>query len=120
MEEIILFILTFIFVLMIYEIFVVSKTKKRKAKGLDNGKEPIEIVYLIKRYKLDLKKINYNQLLQLIALVSSLDIAIVVSLIMIPNSFILAILMGLVGCVGSVIISYHLVYLFYKKKGMIK
>lgn len=120
MEEFILFVLTFIFVLIIYEIFVVSKTKKRKAKGLENGKEPVEIVYLIKRYNLDLKKINYNQLLQIIALVSSLDIAVVVSLIMIPKNFILAIILGFIGCVGSILFSYHLVYLFYKKKGMIK
>ena len=40
MKEVILFVLTFIFVLMIYEIFVVSKTKKKKAKGEDDGREP--------------------------------------------------------------------------------
>ena len=120
MKEFILFVLTFIFVLMIYEIFVVSKTKKRKAKGEDNGKEPIEIVYLIKRYNLNMKKVNYNQLLQIISIVSSLDIAIVVSLIMIPKNFYLAIILGFVSCIGSILLSYHLVYLFYKKKGMIK
>lgn len=120
MQEFILFVLTFIFVLIIYEIFVVSKTKKRKAKGEDNNREPIEIVYLSKRYNIDLDKVNYNQLLQIISLVSSLDIAIVVSFIMIPKNFILAILIGFVSCIGSIILSYHLVYLFYKKKGMIK
>ena len=120
MKEFILFVLTFIFVLMIYEIFIVSKTKKRKAKGKDNGKEPMEVMYLIKRYNLNLNKINYNQLLQIISIVSSFDIAIVVSLIMLPDSFILSIILGFISCIGSILFSYHLVYLFYKKKGMIK
>ena len=119
MKEIILFVLTFIFVLMIYEIFVVSKTKKKKAKGEDDGREPIEIAYLIKRYKLNMKKVNYNQLLQIVALVSSFDISVVVTLVNIPMNFILCILLGFVSCIGLILLSYHLVYLFYKKTGMI-
>ena len=120
MKEVILFVLTFIFVLMIYEIFVVSKTKKKKAKGEDDGREPIEIMYLIKKYNLDMKKVNYNQLLQIVAIVSSLDIAIVVTIVMIPMNFFLLIVLGFASCIGSILLSYHLVYLFYKKKGMIK
>ena len=91
MEELVLFGLTYVFILLIYEIFIVSKTKKRKAKG-KAVKEPMEVKYLMNVYKLDMDKVNYNQLLQIISLVSSLDISLVVSL----------------------------VYLFYKKKGMIK
>ena len=119
MNELFLFAVSFFFVLLIYEIFVVSKTKKAIAKGKDNPKQPMEVKYLINVYKLDVKKVNYNQLLQIISIVSSLDISIVASLINIPDSFILEILIGFVGLVGTAFFSYHLVYLFYKKKGLI-
>lgn len=119
MDEFNLFILTFLFIFVIYEIFVVSKTKRKKAKGkLEH--EPMEIQYLINRYKLDMKKVNYNQLLQIVSLVSSFDIALVASIVLIPDNFILRICLGFVSVIGSILLSYHLVYLFYKKKGMIK
>lgn len=119
MEEIILFLLTFLTVLIIYEVFIVSKTKKKKAKKKDKVKEPTEVLYLVNRYKLDMKKVDYNQLLQIVALVSSLDIAIVVSIMAMFDNFFLEIMIGMVGVLVTILISYHLVYLFYKKKGMI-
>ena len=69
-----LFILTFLFVFVIYELFLVRKAKKNKAK-----KKPVEVQYLVNRYHIDLKKVNYKKLLNVISFVSSLDIAIVVS-----------------------------------------
>ena len=120
MSEVIIFCLTFLFVLIIYEIFIVSKTKRMKIKDSNFSKHPMEINYLINIYKLDIKKVNYNQLLQIITIVSSFDIAFVVSLINITDNFILEVLIGFVGTLGIIFFSYYLVYLFYKKKGMIK
>ena len=127
MEELGLFILSFIFVLLIYQIFIIRPAKKRKnnkSKGRkkkeDTSKELFEIKYLQARYKLDMKKINYNQLLQICAITSSFDISFIVYLIGIINNFILRILGGFIFTLGIIMLSYHLVYLFYKKKGMIK
>ncbi len=122
MEELILFILTFIFVLIIYEIFIVTPAKNRKKKPgrKKKDKEVLEVLYLTKRYRLDLEKVNYNQLLQIIAITSSLDIAIICSLIMLFDHFLLRILVGGISIVVVLLVSYHIVYLFYKKKGMIK
>jgi hypothetical protein len=122
MEELVLFILTFIFVLIIYEVFIVTPAKRRKmGKGRKKkDKEVVEVLYLMKRYKLDLKKVNYNQLLQIVAITSSLDISIICSLIMLFDNFIIRILVGGLSIVLVLLISYHIVYLFYKKKGMIK
>lgn len=126
MEELGLFILSFIFVLLIYQIFIIRPAKKRKnkkSKGRkkkeDTSKELFEIKYLQARYKLDMKKINYNQLLQICAITSSFDISFIVYLIGIINNFILRILGGFIFTLGIIMLSYHLVYLFYKKKGMI-
>lgn len=126
MEELGLFILSFIFVLLIYQIFIIRPAKKRKnnkSKGRkkteDTSKELFEIKYLQARYKLDMKKINYNQLLQICAITSSFDISFIVYLIGIINNFILRVLGGFIFTLGIIMLSYHLVYLFYKKKGMI-
>ena len=119
MQEFILFILTYILVFIIYEIFIVSP-RKRKRKKKKEYKDPVEMQYLINKYHLNMKKISYNQLLQIIAITSSFDIALSVSLILLCKNFWLEILVGALSIIGTILISYHLVYLFYKKKGMIK
>ena len=119
MEELILFLISFVFIFMVYQLLVVSKAK-RNSKKKKNKREPVEVTYLVTKYKLDIKKVNYNQLLQIIALVSSFDIALIVSLVMIVNNFFLRLLIALVATIIIILVSYHLVYLFYKKKGMIK
>ena len=57
MQQIVLFILSFIVTLIIYELLVVKKAKK------DKKNKPIEVKYLVNKYKVDLKKANYNQML---------------------------------------------------------
>lgn len=118
MQEIILFLLSYIFIFMIYEIFVVARAKKNEKKKKDD-KQPMEVKYLVNRYKFNLKKINYHKLLHVVALVSSFDIALIVSLAMLTNNYILEILIILVLVVPVILISYHLVYLVYKKRGLI-
>lgn len=118
MQEFILFLLSFIFVFLIYQIFIVRRAKSNVRKK-KTKKEPIEITYLQRRYKLDLKKVSYNQLLQIVAIVSSFDIALSVSIIMLFNNFFLEIIGGFFSIIILILVSYHLVYLFYKKKGMI-
>ena len=126
MEEIVLFIMTFLFVFILYQIFVVRKMKKIK-EDIGNKKikkkeyrEVMEISYLINVYHIDIKNINYNQLLQIVSIVSSFDIAIVVTIVSNINNFILDIVIGIVSIIFIILFSYHLVYLFYKKKGLIK
>lgn len=123
MEEIIMFILGFVFIFVIYQFIIVlpaKKSKEGKARGKKKDKEPTEVKYLVTKYKLDMKKVDYNQLLQIVALTSSFDISLTVSLILAVEDFFLAVVVGIVAIVVLIIGSYHLVYLFYKKKGMIK
>ena len=117
MQELLLIIISYIFIFLMYQLLIVrpSKSTKRKKPFV-----PVEVTYLEKRYKLNLKKVNYNQLLQIIAITSSFDITLVVSVIALVNNFFISILLAIVITVLSIIISYYFVYLFYKKKGMIK
>ena len=107
MEQLILFFLTFVVVFIGYEIFVVNRAKKNY-KNKDK-KIPIEIKYLIKKYGIDIKKINYFQLLQVVAIVSSLDITIIVTIMSLINRFIFKILFVVVCIIPIILISYSIV-----------
>ncbi len=113
--ELILFLISFVLVFLLYQIFIVRRAKSKK-----NPKEPFEVTYLVSKYKLDLKKVNYKNLLRVISIVSSFDIALVVSIIVLLKSFILEIIVGFISILVIILVSYHLIYLIYKKKGMIK
>ena len=118
MQEVILFIISFVFILIIYEILIVAKAKKNEKKKKDN-KQPMEVKYLVAKYKFNLKKVDYHKLLHVCALVSSFDIALIVSLAMIFDSYLLQLIVAIVLVVPAILFSYHLVYLIYKKKGLI-
>jgi len=118
-REFILFLMTFVFTFILYQLFLIRPLKRKIKKGKKEDKELVEIKYLVKKYKLDLKKVNYKQLLQVVALVSSFDISLVVSIIFAIHNFLLEIVIGFLATFLIILISYHLVYLFYKKKGMI-
>ena len=113
-EEIVLFVLTYIFVFLIYQFFIVRTAKKNRNDKSKN--KPIEVRYIMKKYNLTMKDVNYNQMLQLVALISSFDIALVVSIMFLINNFILEILVGVVLIVVLVLVSYNIVGKFYRKK----
>ena len=126
MEELILFFLTFLLLFVIYQIFLIGPLKeenleKRKNKSKKKSdKELLEIKYLKSKYDLDFNKIKRNQLLQICAITSSLDMAIAVTVVAFIKSFLWEIVVGFVVVVSLIYISYYLIYLFYKKKGMVK
>ncbi len=118
MEEAILFLMSFIFIFVIYEIFIVARAKKNERKKKSN-KEPMEVKYLVAKYKFDLKKVNYNRLLHVVALVSSFDMAVIVNVAMLFKSYFAQLMVALALVVPVILLSYHIVYLVYKKKGLI-
>ena len=117
MEEVMFFIITFVLLLVFYELFLVLPLKNKKNN--DKKKELLEISYLKAKYNLDFEKIPYNQLLQLCAITSCLDISIIVTIISYMDSLLWKIAVGIVCGFIFVLVSYYFVYLFYKKKGMI-
>ena len=115
MEEIILFVITFILVYIFYQIFIIKTATRRNSK-----RKPPEINYLIYRYKLDIKKVNYKSLLNIVSTVSSFDISLTVSLVSLSNSFLIEILVAIISVIITFLVSYHLVGIYYKKKGCIE
>ncbi len=114
MNEIILFLMTYLFVFFIYQIFIIRKAKRKNSK-----KRPMEVNYLINKYHVDIKRINYKKLLLIISLVSSLDISILVTIILIFDSYFIKIVVALLLVIPIIVISYHFIGSYYKKKGMV-
>ena len=96
--------------------YVIHKSFKKKKEK----KELAEIRYLVSKYNLDMKKVNYNQLLQIVALTSSFDITIIVTIVALVDNYLLSLLMCMLLVIPVVMVSYWLVFKFYKKRGMIK
>lgn len=114
MNEIVLFLMTYLFVFFIYQIFIIGKAKRKNSK-----KRPMEVNYLINKYHIDIKRIDYKKLLLIISLVSSLDISILVTIILIFDSYFIKTIVALLLVIPIIVISYHFIGRYYKKKGMV-
>lgn len=115
MEDIILFFMSFALVYLAYQLFIVRKAKKKNAK-----KKPIEVIYLVNKYRLDLDKINYKLLLQCISIVSSLDISLILSIVFLFDNYFYRIISIIVLVIPTILLSYHIVGTYYIRKGLTK
>ena len=115
MQEFVLFMMTFTVVFLIYQIFIMAKAKRR-----NSTKKPMEVRYLETRYHINIKNINYKNLLLVISLVSSFDIALLVSIVMLISNYFLSILAALILVIPLILGSYHFIGIYYEKKGMNK
>ena len=103
------------------------KFKKRKNKKLknnnldkDDDKLPVEVMYLVNKYHLDLEKINYKKLLYTVSIVASIDMAIVMVVISPIKNIYLQILVGFFVIIPLILVTYNSIANYYIKRGMIK
>lgn len=115
MEQVILFIITYILVFLIYKVYLKAKYKSKKKK-----KELTEVLYLVNKYHLDVKKIGYKKLLNVVCIVSSLDISILITIAVIKDKLFYQMLIAVILAIPLIVVSYSIVGNYYKKKGMIK
>ena len=125
MEQVFYFIICYILTFLLYLIFVILTRfrylkKKKNNKVKKERKEPVEVRYLVTRYRLNLDKVDYKKLLMIISLVSSLDISIAVSVSLLVDAYFLQLAVAFLLLVPLIFISYHFIYKYYLKKGMIK
>ena len=119
MEELILFFMSYVLIFIFYQILIIVPAKKR-ANNKKNEKELLEVKYLEIVHKVDIQKVKYEQLIQICAIVSSLDISLAVTFVCMVDGLLLELLVGFLSIIVLIVVSYYLIYLFYKKKGMIK
>lgn len=112
-KNIILFILTFLVLFLIYEFMILNDKRKRKSKNF-KGKSLIEVKLLEYCFKVPVNKIKYNKLLQVIAFVSSIDIALIVTISCgITEVGLFQILIAMVILLPILLCSYYIVSNIY-------
>jgi len=110
------FIITFIIVYLFYLISFVFKKQE-----FNPEKIPVELHFLIKKYKLDMKKIKYKSIMNIIGLVSAFDVSFTATFVFkfIKNIYI-AIIVGAIMLIPLIFITFNFIGSYYRKKGMIK
>ena len=105
----------YLVVYLFYLFFSVLKRKKFNVKKI-----PVELKLLIKKYRLDMSKINYRGIMNRIALVSSFDIAFVATFIFkfIENE-VWSIIIGAIMIIPVILITFNFIGLYYVKKGCV-
>ena len=110
------FIGTFVIIYLIYLIYYVFP----KNKKYDEDKVPIELGYLIKKYRLDMKKINFRKIMNQIGIISAFDIAFSATFISIfIDNIYLSVIFGALLIIPLIIITFNILGNIYVKKGLI-
>ena len=106
---------SFCVVYIFYYFFQVFKHKK-----YNPNKVPVELVFLIKKYKLDMSKIKYQKIMNFIGLISAFDIAFVSTFIFafVKNLY-LSILIGAIMLIPIILITFNFIGTYYVKKGCV-
>lgn len=137
MKELIYFLITFIVTFSLSYFTVIRKatkkdkkvkkgkkiklSKKKKAKTNKNENNiPVEILYLVNKYHLDLERINYKKLLYTVSIVASIDMAIAMVVISPIKNVYLQILVGFLVIIPLILVTYNSVANYYIKRGLIK
>lgn len=115
MVYIIYFIITFLIVYLISYFLLVWKKDE-----YDPNKVPVEVDYMLKKYKLDIKKINYKQMLNVISIVGSLDMALASIIIFQLENIIVQLVVGFLILIPLILISFRILGKYYVKKGYVK
>ena len=107
---------TFIVVYMFYLFSYVFNKKKK----YDPNKVPQELAFLIRKYRLDMKKINYKKIMNQIGIICAFDIAFTCTFMFafIKNVY-LAIFIGALMLIPLIIITFGFLGKYYERRGMI-
>lgn len=115
MEQLIVFGIGFLIIYLMYLFLVVLRNK-----SFSSGKVPVEVMYLVSKYKLDVNKIKYRSLLNTIGLILAFVISISITIVSFLESLILQLMLGFVVMLGLLLFSFMILGKIYKKKGMCK
>lgn len=106
-----MFLLSFIIVYLFYLVTVVLQKKKYEEFRKSN-----QVMYFVKRYKLDANKINIKKFIRIISLTNSLIISLSFTIVIKVSNIYLMILLGFFIMLPLMLMSYSLLGLYLKKE----
>lgn len=109
MESLITFIMSYIVIMIIYYFYYIMFSKRGRHA-------PIESLYLIKLYNLDINKFSYRKFLKIVGLTTSLDVAIATTVVFNFDKLVWQILFAIITVIPVIVISFILVGKYYQKK----
>lgn len=114
MKNILVALMAFILIELYYSIFVIRKKLK-----YDPNKASTEVKFLIQKFKLDMKKINYYNFMKTIALINALDIALILFWVSFIDKLNIECLVAVVLMIPVILISYTIFGNYLVKKGLV-
>lgn len=111
MLDLILYIITFIFVYLVYIIFVI----KRK-KGIERLPNSTEIRFLTQKFNLDKNKINIKEMGYVIGLANAFIITTTITIVLTLDNFVLMLIVGFLILIPLIFIIYIIIGKYYQKK----
>jgi len=111
MLEFVLYLITFIFIYLLYIIFVL----KRK-KGLERLPNSTEVRFLMTKFKLDKEKIDIKKLGYVIGLANAFIITTTITIVLLLDNFVFMLLVGFFILIPLIIITYMIIGKYYQRK----
>lgn len=114
MKYVIYFLVSFLIVYLFYLLTVVLQKKK-----MDKFKNSNQIQFFVKRYKLDIDKINIVKFTHLLAISNAFIVATTFTITFLVDNFILQMLVGFLILLPLMLIIYSLIGKYYVRKGCV-
>lgn len=105
------FIISFLIVYLFYLFTVILQTKK-----YDKFKKSNQVMYFVKKYKIDVNKLNMKKFTNILGLTNSLIISIAFTATYLVDNLILQLLIGLIILIPLIFIFYSLIGNYLKRK----
>lgn len=110
--------MTYIMVFIIYKFFLLKDfhLRKRRKKNVIPKKQPVEIKLLASYFKVDINKLEYHKVLNSIAIISSFDISIIITIACLSKVGLIQIVVSLILLVPTIYFSYYFLAKYYINK----
>lgn len=108
------FFVAFLLIFLYYRVFIIKKSGK-----IDKKKLPPELSLFIKMNKINMKKITYKKLLQVLSVFNALAVSLTLLTTEVTDKIILKLLIAIPVGTLFLYLFYKLLGFYYKKKGMV-
>lgn len=105
------FIISFLIVYLFYLFTVILQTKK-----YDKFKKSNQVMYFVKKYKIDVNKLNMKKFTNILGLTNSLIISIAFTATYLVDNLILQLLIGLIILIPLIFIFYSIIGNYLKRE----